>query len=71
MIPRVSELKKLLISRDIGEHDAWEIFIVKRSTISDISKELLNDVCTEFDRAVQLKELPNYNQKLFMCPPQK
>ena len=55
MIPRVSELKKLLTSRDFGEHDAWEIFTVKRSTISDISKELLNDVFTEFDKSSPIK----------------
>ena len=55
MMARVSKLKKLLVSLDIGQHNALEILTVKRSTISDINKELLNDVFAEFDNSSPIK----------------
>ena len=57
MIPHVSELRKLLVSLDDGQHDALETFVVKRSTISVVIKELLNDISTEFDRSSPVKNI--------------
>ena len=39
----VSKVKTFLVSLDIGQDNALEIFPVKRNIISEISKELLND----------------------------
>ena len=40
----VSKLRKFIVSLDIGQLDALVIFAVKKSTISEISKELANDI---------------------------
>ena len=39
-MPRMSELRKPLVSLDIDQHDVLMIFTMKSSTISEISKEL-------------------------------
>ena len=41
-MPRASEMRKLLISLDTGQHNALEIFTVTRNILSEGSKELLN-----------------------------
>ena len=50
-MPRVSELRKLLVSLDIGQQNVLVIFAAKRSAVSGISKELLNNVFAECDRS--------------------
>ena len=57
MVPRVSKLWKVLVSQDIGQHNALEIFTVKRSIISEISKELLNYIFAEFDKSSSIKNV--------------
>ena len=57
MMPRVSELRKLLVSLNIGQHDALETFSVKRSTISEITIGLLDDIFKEFDRSSPIKNI--------------
>ena len=49
---RVSELRRLLVSLDIDQHNALNNFAVKSSTISEISVELQNLM-----EAVQLRVL--------------
>lgn len=44
MMSYVSKLRKFIVSLDIGQLDALVIFAVKKSTISEISKELANDI---------------------------
>ena len=46
---RVSAVKNLLLSLDIGQYNVLQIFTVKRYTVSKISKKLLNDIFAEFD----------------------
>ena len=55
MMPRVSILRKLLVSLDISQHNALVIFTVKRGAISDISKKLLNDILAKCDRSSPIK----------------
>ena len=43
-MPHVGELSKHLVSLDNDQDRVLDIFAVKRSTISEISKKLLNDV---------------------------
>ena len=57
MVPRVSKLWKVLVSQDIGQHNALEIFAVKRNIISEISKELLNYIFAEFDKSSSIKNV--------------
>ena len=46
---RVSAMKNLLLSLDIGQYNVLQIFTVKRYIVSKISKKLLNDIFAEFD----------------------
>ena len=50
-------MNKLLVSPDIGQHNAMEIFAVKRSLVSETSKVLLNDVFTEPDGSSEIKNI--------------
>ena len=45
-MPHGSKMRKVLVS-----------LTVKRSTISEISKELLNDIFAEFDRGSTIKNI--------------
>ena len=54
-------MRKLLASLDTGQHNALEIFAVKRATISEISKELQYDILAEFDRYSPIK---NFTDRL-------
>ena len=52
---RVSEFRKLLVSLDIGQHNASKIFAVKGNIVSEISyftklqlTTLLDDIFAEF-----------------------
>ena len=51
LTPRVSKVTQLLLSLDIGQHNALKIFAVKRNIVSEISKVLLNDIFAEFEAA--------------------
>ena len=55
MLPRVSKVKKPLVSLDISQLNVLVIFAVKTSTILEISKELLNDIFAECDRSSPIK----------------
>ena len=48
---RVSELKKFLVSLDIGQNNAFETLALKRNTLLEISEKLLRYILME---AVQL-----------------
>ena len=39
----------------IIQYNAFEIFVVKRNIVSEISKELLNDIFAEFDGSSRVK----------------
>ena len=51
-MPRVGEVRKLLVSQDIGQH---RFFSVKRNIFSEIRNEILNDIFAEFDRTNRMK----------------
>ena len=52
--PCVSDVGKLLVSLDTGQHNAFEILAVKRNIVSEIIKELLN-IFAEFDGSSGIK----------------
>ena len=54
---RESKLRKLLVSLDISLCNALEVFTVKRSTISEIRKDLQSDIFEEFDRSSTIKNI--------------
>ena len=56
-MPRVSEVRKLLVSLDIGQHNAMEIFVVKWNVVLEISKVLLNDIIAEVDGSSGIKNI--------------
>ena len=56
-MPRVSEVRKLLVSLDIGQHNAMEIFAVKWNVVLEISKVLLNDIIAEVDGSSGIKNI--------------
>ena len=49
MIARLSQLRKFLVSLDIDQNNASEIFALRGNTLSEISEKLLNYTFTEFD----------------------
>ena len=53
----VSEVNKLLVSLDIGQHNAMEIFAVEWNAVSETNKVLLNDIFTEFDGSSGIKNI--------------
>ena len=55
LTPRVSVVRKLLMSLGIGQHNAMEIFTVKWNVVSDISKVLLNDIFAELNGSSGIK----------------
>ena len=57
LTPRVSKVRKLLVSLDIGQHNALEIFAVERNIFLEISKVLLNDAFAKFDRINRIKNI--------------
>ena len=56
-MPRVSDVRKLLMSPDISQHNAMEIFAVKWNVVSEISKVLLNDIIAEVDGSSGIKNI--------------
>ena len=56
-MPRVIEVKKLFVCLDYDQHNALEIFTVKRNITSDISWELLNDIFAEVDGSIRIKNI--------------
>ena len=54
---KVSKVNKPLVSLDIGQHNAMEIFAVKRNVVSETSKILLNDVFTQPDGSSEIKNI--------------
>ena len=57
LMPRVSEVRKLLVSLDIAQHNAMEIFVVKWNVVLEISKVLLNDIIAEVDGSSGIKNI--------------
>ena len=53
----VSKVNKLLVSRDIGQHNAMDIFDLKWNVVSEASKVLLNDIFTELDGSSGIKNI--------------
>ena len=56
-MPRVIEVKKHLVCLVFDQHNALEIFAVKRNITSDISWELLNDIFAEVDGSIRIKNI--------------
>ena len=48
LTPRITEGRKLLVSQDIDQHNALEIFAVKKNIVSEIIKVSLNHIFAEF-----------------------
>ena len=57
LTPRVSEVRKLLLSLDICQHNALEIFAIKNNNFSEIRKVLLNDIFAEFNGNSRIKNI--------------
>ena len=55
----------ILVSLNIGQHNALEIFAVKTS-ISEISKELLNDIFSKLDRRSTIKKFTDRAERLIL-----
>ena len=55
-MPRGSELRKNLVSLDIGQYNALVILTVNRSPILENIKKLLNDIFAECDRSSPIKK---------------
>ena len=58
-MPHASKVRKLLVSldRNIGQHNALEIFSVKRNIFSEINKLFLNYIFIELDGSSQIKNI--------------
>ena len=56
----------ILVSLNIGQHDALEVFAVKTSTISEINKELLNDIFSKLDRSSTIKKFTDRPERLIL-----
>ena len=57
LTPLVSKVNKLLVSLDIGQHNAMESFTVKLNVVSETSKVFLNDTFTELDGSSEIKNI--------------
>ena len=58
LTPLVSQVNKLLVSLDIGQHNAMETFAVKWNVVSETSTAvLLNDIFTELDGSSGIKNI--------------
>ena len=55
LTPRVSEMRKLLVSLDITQHNLLEILTMKRKIVSEKSKELLNYTFPDIDGNSRIK----------------
>ena len=56
-MPHVREMRKLLVSLDIGQYSVLEIFAIKTKIVSDIRKKSLNDIFTEFEGTSRIKNI--------------
>ena len=56
MIPRGSEMRKNLVSLDIGQYNALVILTVNKSPILENIKNLLNDIFAECNRSSPVKK---------------
>ena len=45
------------MSLDIGQHNVLEIFTVKKTIFSEVSKELLNEFFANFDGSSRIKNI--------------
>ena len=50
-------MNKLLVSQDIGQHNAMESFAVKWNVVSETSLVFLNDIFTELDESSGIKNI--------------
>ena len=57
LTPLVNKVDKLLVSLDIGQHNAMEIFAVKWNVVSETSKVLLNGIFTELDGSSEIEDV--------------
>ena len=55
LTPLVNEVRKPLVSLDIGQHNALEIFALKSIMFLETSKDLVNDAFAEFDGSSRMK----------------
>ena len=55
----LSKVSKLLVPSDIGQHNALEFLAVNRNIISEISREILNDIFAESDGSRPIKNITN------------
>ena len=52
LMPRISKVRKPLVFLDIAQHNALEIFPIKRDIVTEVSKELLDDTFEELMEAL-------------------
>ena len=64
LTPRVSDVRKLLVSLGTGQYYAMKIFAVKWNIISEINKLLLNDIFAELDGSSGIKNIINHRLNL-------
>ena len=57
LTPCVSEVRKLLASLDLGQHNALKIFATKKNNFSEIRKVSLNDIFAEFNGNIRIKNI--------------
>ena len=57
LAPRVSKVRKLLVSLGIGQYNAMEIVAVKWNVVWEISKVLLNDIFAELNGSSGIKNI--------------
>ena len=57
LTPGITKVRKRLVSLDIGQHHAFEIFTAKKKVFLEISKVLLNDIFAKFDGGSQIKNI--------------
>ena len=57
LTPPASKVNKLLVSLDIGQHNAMDSFAIKCNVVSEASKVFLNDIFTELDESSGIKNI--------------
>ena len=67
LTPLVNKVDKLLVSLDIGQHNAMEIFAVKWNVVSETSKVQLNDIFTELDESSGIRNIITFRLNLGVC----
>ena len=57
LTPPACKVNKLLVSLDIGQHNAMDNFAIKCNVVSEASKVFLNGIFTELDESSGIKNI--------------